>query len=56
MVLVVKISPAKAGDSGDVGPLEKGMATHSIFVPGEFHGQRRLAGNSPCVHKESDTA
>ena len=26
-------------------PLEKGMATHSsIFLPGEFHGQRSLAG------------
>ena len=23
-------------------PLEKGMATHSEFVLGEFHGQRRL--------------
>ena len=32
--------------------LEKGMATHpsihsSIFLPGEFHGQRNLAGYSP---------
>ena len=25
-------------------PLEKGMATHSVFLPGEFHGQRSLAG------------
>ena len=24
--------------------LEKGMATHSVFLPGEFHGQRSLAG------------
>ena len=24
-------------------PLEKGMATHPVFLPGEFHGQR-------CVH------
>ena len=23
-------------------PLEKGMATHSLFLLGEFHGQRRL--------------
>ena len=22
--------------------LEKGIATHSVFSPGEFHGQRRL--------------
>ena len=49
---MVKISPVKAGD---VGPLEKGMATHSVFLPGEFHGQRSLAGNSPWDHKESDT-
>ena len=27
------------------GPLEKEMATHSqVFLPGEFHGQRSLAG------------
>ena len=32
-------------------PLEKGMATHSIFFPGEFHGQRSLAGYSPSGHK-----
>ena len=23
-------------------PLEKGMSTHSIFSPAEFHGQRSL--------------
>ena len=28
-------------------PLEKGMATCSSFLPGEFHGQRRLVGYSP---------
>ena len=25
-------------------PLEKGIATHSSILAGEFHGQRRLAG------------
>ena len=25
-----------------------------IFLPGEFHGQRSLAGYSPWDHKESD--
>ena len=25
-------------------PLEEGMATHSVFLPGESHGQRGLAG------------
>ena len=28
-------------------PLGVGMATHSIYLPGEFHGQRSLAGHSP---------
>ena len=36
-------------------PLEKEMATHSVFLPGEFHEQRRLVGYSPWGHKESDT-
>ena len=36
-------------------PLEKRMATHP-FLPGEFHGQRGLAGYSPWGCKESDTA
>ena len=26
-----------------------------IFLPGEFQGQRSLAGYSPWGHKESDT-
>ena len=38
---------------GQQNPLEKGMAP--VFLPGEFHGQRSLAGYSPCSHKESDT-
>ena len=37
------------------GPLEKGLATHSISLPGEFHRQRSLTGyNSPWGCKESD--
>ena len=28
-------------------PLEEGMATHSVFLSGEFHGQRSLAGYRP---------
>ena len=35
-------------------PLEKGMATHSVFLPGEFYGQRTLVGYSPWDLKESD--
>ena len=36
-------------------PLGKGMATHSILVPGEFHGQRSLAGYSPWGFAKSWT-
>ena len=28
-------------------PLEKGMATHTVFLPEESHAQRSLAGYSP---------
>ena len=35
-------------------PLEKGMATTLVFLPGEFHGQRSLAGYNPWRCKESD--
>ena len=33
-------------------PLEKEMATHSIFLPGESYGQRSLASYSPWGCKE----
>ena len=34
---------------------EKEIATHSSgSLPGEFHGQRSLAGYNPWGHKESD--
>ena len=36
-------------------PWEKGMTTHSVFLPGESHGQRSLMGYSPWGHKESDS-
>ena len=28
-------------------PLEEDMATHSVLLPGEFHGQRSIVGYSP---------
>ena len=34
--------------------LEKRMAIHSVFLPGEFHRQRSLTGDSSWGHKESD--
>ena len=36
-------------------PLEEGMATTPVLLPGESHGQRSLAGYSPWGCKESDT-
>ena len=32
---------------GLVDPLEEGMATHSVFLPGECYGQKSLVGYSP---------
>ena len=39
---------------GQEDPLEKGMATHSVFLPGKSHGKRSLVGYSPWGHKEWD--
>ena len=36
-------------------PLEEGMATTPVFLPGKSHGQRSLVGYSPWGHKELDT-
>ena len=36
---------------GQEDPLEEGMATHSVFLPGESQGQRNLAGYSPQGRK-----
>ena len=51
VVLAVKNLPASAGEGvpslGQEEPLEEEMATHSVFLPGESHGQRSLVGYSP---------
>ena len=39
---------------GQEDPLEKDTVTHSVFLPGESHGQRSLAGHSSWGCKESD--
>ena len=44
----------QARSLGQEDPLEKRKAIHSVFLPGEFHGERNLAGYSPCRCKESD--
>ena len=51
----VKNLPAVHWSLGGEDPLEKGMATHSTIPPGEFHGQRSLAGYSPWGRTELDT-
>ena len=40
---------------GGEDPLEKGMEPTTVFLPGEFHGQRILAEYSPQGCNESDT-
>ena len=37
-------------------PWRRAWQPTSIFLPGESHGQRSLAGYNPWGHKESDTA
>ena len=32
---------------GQENPLEKGVATNPVFLPGESHSQRSLVGHSP---------
>ena len=39
---------------GQEDPLERKWQRTPVFLPGEFHGQRRLVGYSPWGHKESD--
>ena len=43
-----------AGDLGQEDPLEEGMETHSVFLPGESCGQRSLVGSSPRGCRQSD--
>ena len=40
---------------GQEDPLEKEMATHSVLLPGKYHGQRSLVGCSPWGRKELST-
>ena len=40
---------------GQEDPLEKGMATTPVLLPGKSHGGRSVVGYSPWGSKESDT-
>ena len=39
---------------GQEDPLEKEMATYSVFLPGKSQEQKSLVGYSPCSCKELD--
>ena len=62
VALVVKNLSASAGDIRDVGPIpvlgmipwRRAWQPTPVFLPGESHGQRSLAGYSPWGGKESD--
>ena len=58
---MVKKPPANAGDVRDgFNPCvekilwRKEQQSTPVFLPGESHGQRSLAGYSPWGHKEAD--
>ena len=55
-----KESACNAGDLGSIpgsrrSPWRREWLPTPVFFPGEFHGQRSLAGYSPWEHKEWDT-
>ena len=49
--------PGRHGSSSWVGaiPWRRAWQPTPVFLPGESHGQRSLAGGSPWGHTESDT-
>ena len=60
---MVKNFPASAGDTRDAGlmfpwvrkiPWRRKWQPTPVFLPGESHGQRGLAGCRPWAHQESD--
>ena len=59
VVIVVKNSPANAGDIRDsgsiLGPGRSSIGGHGKLLPGESHGQRSLEDYSPWGRTESDT-
>ena len=59
VALVIKNLPANAGDARDASSIPglgrspgEGNEPTPIFLPGESHGQRSLAGYSPWGRKE----
>ena len=62
MAQKVKNLPAMRADRSEFNtwvvkiPWRREWQPTSVFWPGEFHGQRSLAGYSPWGHKELDKA
>ena len=59
MALVIENLAANAGDMGSIPgsgrcPWRRTWQPTPVFLPGEFHGQRSLAGYGPQGYKESD--
>ena len=58
---MVKNLPVNAGNRSGFGPWvrkflwRRAWQPTPVFLPGESHGQRSLAGYNPWSHKESDT-
>ena len=52
---VVKSLPASVGDTGSI-PWRRKYQPPPLFLPGESHGQRSLAGYSPWGDRDSDMA
>ena len=46
--------PASAGGVGSIPGLRRKWQHTPVFLPGESHGQKSLAGYSPWGGKESD--
>ena len=49
------VGKESACNTGDPSLIPGSGRSTPVFLPGESHGQRSLAGYSPWGHKESDT-
>ena len=51
---LLAMQETQVGSQDQEDTLEKGIPT-PVFLPGEYHRQRSLAGYIPWGHKDSDT-
>ena len=54
-VVGVRTPSNEFGGGDTIQPWRRKQQPTPVFLPGEFYGQRSLAGYSPLGHKESDT-